>query len=128
MTNDDAQSLGQQVRRRVLGDAYVDTTSQAHDVMLEAFTEFGVEHIWGGVWPRPGLALKERSLITIITLAAMGRLRYLHIHLQGALNVGWTSDELREAFLHMAAYAGFPAASDALVVLGDVVREREAAR
>ena len=119
-----SQATGAQVRRKVLGDAYVDRTDQERDPFLAPFYQLAIDHAWGGVWTRPDLGLKERSLVTVSALAALGRLHELRIHLGGALNNGWTPEELREACLQTAAYAGFPAALDAVKVLSEVVTKR----
>ena len=108
---------GASVRREVLGDAYVDRTAQSGDPLLRPFFDSGIEHVWGGLWNRPGLELKQRSLVVVATLTATGRLHELRIHLRGALNLGWTPDELREALLQIGGYAGYPAAIEALRVL-----------
>jgi 4-carboxymuconolactone decarboxylase len=120
MTQDSSRPTGAQIRRQVLGSGYVDRTAQSGDPFLTAFFEAGTEHIWGGLWNRPGLELKYRSLVVVSTLAATGHLHELRTHLRGALNLGWTVDELREALLQIGGYAGFPAAVEALRVLSDV--------
>ena len=74
----------------------------------------------------PGFEIEQRSLVTVTTLAALGREAQLHTHLHGALNLGWTQAQLEEVFLHLAHYARWPAAVTALTVLGNVVTEREA--
>jgi 4-carboxymuconolactone decarboxylase len=109
------------VRRQVLGDAYVDRTSQIQDPLLQPFFQAGIDHVWGGLWNRPGLELKFRSLVVVAALTALGRPHELRIHLRGALNLGWTPEELREALLQIGGYAGFPAALDALRVLTEIV-------
>jgi alkylhydroperoxidase/carboxymuconolactone decarboxylase family protein YurZ len=119
MAHDDRPS-GAQIRRRVLGDAYVDRTAQG-DPFLAPFFEAGTEHIWGGLWNRPGLDLKYRSLVVVSALAATGHLHELRTHLRGALNLGWSGEELREALLQIAGYAGFPAAVEALRVLSELL-------
>ena len=121
---DTTRPSGTIIRRRVLGDAYVDRVAQSGDPFLAPFFEAGTEHIWGGLWNRPGLDLKFRSLVVVSALAATGRLHELRTHLRGALNLGWTADELREALLQIAGYAGFPASLEALRVLSDTLRER----
>ena len=121
MTHDSRPS-GASIRRQVLGDEYVDRVAQQGDPFLAPFFEAGTAHVWGGLWNRPGLDLKYRSLVVVSTLAATGRLHELQTHLRGALNLGWTAEELREALLQIAGYAGFPAAIEALRVLSDVVR------
>ena len=112
---------GAEVRRHVLGPSYVDRTAQG-DPFLAPFFEAGTEHIWGGLWNRPGLDLKYRSLVVVSTLAATGHLHELQTHLRGALNLGWTGDELREALLQVGGYAGFPAAVEALRVLSELLK------
>ena len=113
----EARPSGATIRRRVLGDAYVDRVAQSGDPFLAPFFESGIEHVWGGLWNRPGLELKFRSLVVVSTLAATGRHHELRTHLRGALNLGWTPEELREALLQVGGYAGYPAAIEALRVL-----------
>ena len=91
--------------------------------LLAPFFELGTEHVWGGLWARPGLEVKYRSLVVISVLASLGRMHELRSHTRGALNVGWTPEELREAFLQLGGYAGYPAAVDALRVLSEVIKE-----
>lgn len=70
-----------------------------------------VEFAFGDIYSRPGLSLRDRELITVAMLAAMGaREPQLDVHLRGAVNVGVTIEELREVIIHVAPYAGFPAA------------------
>jgi 4-carboxymuconolactone decarboxylase len=116
---------GASIRRRVLGDTHVDRVAQSGDPFLAPFFEAGTEHIWGGLWNRPGLELKYRSLVVVSTLAATGHLHELRTHLRGALNLGWTADELREALLQIGGYAGFPAAVEALRILSETVSNTE---
>jgi len=119
---------GAAMRRAVMGDAYVDREAQARDPFITPFFDLGTEHVWGGLWNRPGLEPRYRSLVVVTTLAVLGRTHELRGHLRGALNVGWTPEELREACLQVGGYAGYPAALDALRTLAEVVREREADR
>ena len=114
-----------EVRRRVLGAAWVDRTGREEDPILAPIWSYSIEHAWGAVWVRPGLSLKQRSLITVSALTALARRDELRLHLRGGLNTGWTPVELREICLHVAAYAGVPTAITALHVLSEVVRERE---
>ena len=97
------------------------------DPFLAPFFEAAVEHVWGGLWNRPGLELKYRSLVTVSALAATGHTEELKPHLRGALNLGWTADELREALLQTAGYVGFSAAHEALDVLSAIVTQAASA-
>jgi 4-carboxymuconolactone decarboxylase len=114
---------GAQIRRQVVGADYVDRTAREVDPFIAPFFELGTEHVWGGLWARPGLELKYRSLVVITVLASLGRMHELRTHLRGALNLGWTPEELREAFLQLGGYAGYPAAIEALRVLAEVKQE-----
>ena len=114
---------GAKVRRQVVGAAHIDRIAREGDPFLAPFFELGTEHVWGGLWARPGLEVKYRSLVVISVLAALGRMHELRSHTRGALNVGWTPDELREAFLQLGGYAGYPAAVEALRVLSEVMKE-----
>lgn len=103
---------GEAMRRRVLGDAYVDRNlgsgSEPTDFQ-RLLTEFG----WGTVWSRPQLEPRIRSMITVAMLIALNRPHELETHLRGALRNGVTELELREQIVHSILYCGFPAAVDA---------------
>jgi len=89
---------------------------------------FIIEFGFGDIYTRPGLDLVQRELITVAALAAMGTaVPQLKVHVHGLLNVGGTRDQLVEALIHVAAYAGFPAAINALLAAKDVLAEREQA-
>jgi 4-carboxymuconolactone decarboxylase len=121
----DTRPSGASIRQRVFGEASVQRTATAPaDPFLAPFFETAIEHVWGGVWNRPGLELKYRSLVVVSVLAAIGQTEELRPHLRGALNLGWTADELREALLQTSGYAGFPAAHEALRVLSEIVTPR----
>ncbi len=92
----DTRPSGASIRQRVFGEANGQRTARG-DPFLAPFFETAVEHVWGGVWNRPGLDLKYRSLVVVSVLAATGHNEELKTHLRGALNLGWTVDELREA-------------------------------
>ena len=85
-----------------------------------------VEYAFGDVYSRPGLSLKDRELITIAALAAKGGCEpQLKVHVHGALNVGWTREEIVETFVQISVYAGFPAALNAIFAAKAVFAERE---
>ena len=96
----EARPSGASIRQRVVGE--VQRTAPS-DPFLPPFFETAIEHVWGRVWNRPGLELKYRSLVVVSVLAATGHHEELKTHLRGALNLGWTVDELREALLQTAA-------------------------
>ncbi len=116
----EARPSGASIRERVVGKP----TAQG-DPFLAPFFEAAIEHVWGGLWNRPGLDLKYRSLVVVAALAATGHREELKAHLRGALNLGWTVDELREALLQIGGYAGFSAAHEALDVLSQIVTQAQ---
>src|SRR2546428_4478556 len=101
------------VRKLVLGAEYV-ARAEANKTDFDAdFQRYITESAWGAVWARPGLDLRARSLITIAILAALGRRDELALHLRASRRTGATSDEVAEALMHVAVYAGVPAANAA---------------
>src|SRR5256712_3642016 len=115
----DTRPSGASIRQRVGGEANVQRTAPG-DPFLAPFFETGIEHVWGGVWNRPGLELKYRSLVVVSVLAATGHTGELKTHLRGALPLGWTVDELGEALLQTGPFAGFSPANEALQALSAV--------
>ena len=108
--------VGMRVRREVLGDAHVDR-AQARQTSLDAdFQRLITEMAWGTLWARPDLDRRTRSLITIAILAALGRADELALHVRATANTGVTRSEIAEALLHVAIYAGVPAANSAFAI------------
>ena len=87
--------------------------------------KYTIEFAFGDIYPRTGLDLKSRELATVAALTAMGScLPQLNVHINGALNVGCTPQEVTEVIIQMAVYAGFPAALNAMQVAKEVFIER----
>jgi len=114
---------GLAMRRRVLGDAYVDAA-------LDGATEFNwpmqklvTEYCWGEIWNRPGLSLRDRSLLNLGMISALNRNQELRGHVRGALNNGLTPNEIAEIFLQVAIYCGVPAAIDSFRTAQPVIDE-----
>lgn len=107
---------GQRVRREVLGDEHVDRALAGASSLDRAFQRFITEMAWGGVWARPELDRRTRSLVTIAILAALGRHEELALHLRASQRIGVSPSEISEALLHVAVYAGVPAANTAFTV------------
>lgn len=112
---------GMRVRREVLGDAHVDRATDSAGLDAD-FQRWITENAWGGVWARPHLDRRTKSLLTISILAALGR-DELELHVRAAKNTGTTPEDIAEALLHVGVYAGVPAANQAFKiakrVLGD---------
>ncbi|WP_422417234.1 carboxymuconolactone decarboxylase family protein [Pseudomonas sp. GZD-222] len=117
----DTTKTGEQVRRQVMGDAFVDRALGNATEFTQPLQVFVNEHAWGSVWSREGLPLKTRSLITLAALTALKCPQELKGHVRGALNNGCTVEEIREALLHCAVYAGVPAAIDAFRAAQEVI-------
>ena len=117
----DARKPGVQVRREVMGDAFVDRALGNATEFTQPLQDFVNEHAWGGVWNREGLDRKTRSLITLAALTALKCPQELKGHVRGALNNGCSVEEIREALLHCAVYAGVPAAIDAFRAAQEVI-------
>ena len=116
---------GMQMRRAVLGAEYVDRVMAAQTAFDAPFQRFVTEVAWGSVWAREELDLRTRSLVTIALLAALGRWEQLEGHLRASRNTGATPEEIREALLHVAVYAGVPAANTAFALARKVLAEGE---
>ncbi len=118
---DARQAFGMQVRRSVLGDEHVDAAVANTTPWDEAFQEYITGSAWADVWGRPGLAKPERSLVTIALLAALGHERELEMHLRAARRTGAQPEDIVEVLLHVALYAGVPAANVAFGVFKRVM-------
>jgi 4-carboxymuconolactone decarboxylase len=128
MTDSDRYRQGAEIRRRLLGDDWVERARRTTyaDPIMQKFIDVATEAVFGTLWTRPGLDLKTRTLITVIADAATGRQEELAIHLRMARRQGWTEDELTEALLHLIGYVGAPLARDALLVASRVFKEMRA--
>lgn len=122
----DNYDKGLQARREVMGDAFVDRALGNASEFTQPLQDFVNEHAWGGVWTRGGLDRKTRSLITLAALTALKCPQELKGHVRGALNNGCTVEEIREALLHCAVYAGVPAAIDAFRAAQEVIEAHQA--
>lgn len=112
---------GEPTRRAVLGDAHVDRATAHTSEFTAPFQDFLTRYAWGEVWTRPGLSRRDRSLITLAVLAALGDEHELAMHVRGALHNGASPEEIREVLLHTAVYAGLPRANRAFAIADDVL-------
>ena len=114
---------GMTARRRVLGDAHVDRAEAAKTAFDEPFQALITEAAWGHVWSRPDWSKRERSIVTIALLAALGQDEEVAIHVRATANTGATPADIREALLHVAIYAGVPAANHAFKIVKNTYKE-----
>ncbi len=121
--SDDRRATGDRTRREVLGDAYVDRARDNATDFDQPFQAMITEAAWGHVWSRPDISKRERSMITIALLAALGHYDELAMHVRATTNTGASANDVREALLHVAIYAGVPAANRALKVAKQALAE-----
>jgi 4-carboxymuconolactone decarboxylase len=107
---------GARVRREVLGEEHVQRSLERASEFTRPMQEFVTEFCWGAVWSRPGLSRRDRSLVNLGMLAALGRSHELGVHVRGAISNGCTREEIQEALLQVAVYAGVPAGMEAFRV------------
>ena len=114
---------GMATRRAVLGDAHVDRAEAGKSAFDEPFQDLITEAAWGHVWSRPNWTRRERSMVTIALLAALGHDEEVAMHVRATANTGATPEDLREAMLHVAIYAGVPAANRAIKIVKKTLEE-----
>lgn len=120
---------GLAVRTAVLGRAYVERSRQRATPFTEDWQTFITQYAWGDIWTRPGLNHKTRSMLTIAILAALGQEEELKLHVRATRNTGVSRDEVKEILMHLAVYAGVPAANTAFAQAREVFEamDKEAA-
>jgi 3-oxoadipate enol-lactonase/4-carboxymuconolactone decarboxylase len=116
---------GETVRREVLGDAHVDRSFAAATDLTREFQDFITAYAWGGVWTRPGLDRRSRSIITLTALVGGGHQEELALHMRAARRHGLSWDEIKEVLLQTAIYCGVPAANTAFRVAQSVRDEED---
>ncbi len=114
---------GMATRRRVLGDAHVDRAEAKKTDFDKAFQELITEAAWGHVWSRDTISMRERSMMTLALLAGLGNFEELALHTRATVNTGASRDDIMEAMLHVAIYAGVPRANHAIKVIKSVFEE-----
>lgn len=105
---------GMATRRSVLGEAYVDKKQAAMTDFEKPFQDLITEAAWGHVWSRPNWDKRQRSIVTIALLAALGHYDEMVMHIEATARTGATEDDIREILLHVAIYAGVPCANHAM--------------
>lgn len=118
---------GRAIRAKLLGSQAVEQMAKTvyDDPIMQKFGDYASEAVFGMLWGRPGLDLKTRALICVVSDTATHAWPELKIHLRMARNMGWTEEELSEALLHMGGYVGLPAVREALLVAKELFREMQ---
>ncbi len=120
MTESTRYEEGLAVRRSVLGEDHVTRATAGVTAFDADFQRFITEGAWGSVWSRPNFTKRERSIVTLSLLAALGHHEELALHLRATRNTGASSEDIAEAMLHVAVYAGVPAANSAIRIAKQV--------
>jgi len=125
MSESETYRRGAELRRKLLGDDFVERVNRTayNDPVMRKFIDVATETVFGALWTRPGLDLKTRTLVCVVSDAATGRYPELAIHVRMALRQGWTEEELTEVLLHLSGYVGVPIIREAMLVAKDVFAE-----
>ena len=119
---DDRRAAGREVQGQLWPATLTAPTGQFPAAKLAPeFYDDVLQHAFGTIWTRPGLPTRDRSMVTVAVLAALGHTDELKAHLNGALNVGLSKEELVEVLMHVSIYAGVPAAGAALRAAAEVM-------
>ena len=112
----DRYKTGMSTRRSVLGDAHVDRAEASKSAFDEPFQTMITEGAWGTLWADDTISKRERSMLTLALLAATGNFEEIPMHVRATANTGATPQEVLQAFMHVAVYAGVPKANQAIKV------------
>lgn len=121
--NEDAFQRGLETRRAVLGADYVDGSLSRADDFDMAMQRLTTEYCWDGIWNRPGLDRRTRSMLNLAMITALNRPHELKLHVRGAITNGLTKADIQEVFLQAAIYCGVPAAIDSFRAAKEVFKE-----
>ena len=123
----DKYKTGMAVRRSVLGDVHVDKAEAAKTPFDQEFQTLITEGTWGTVWASDGIGTRERSMLTLALLAALGNFEEIPMHIRATARTGASKQDVLEAFQHVAIYAGVPRANQALKLAKQTYAEMELA-
>ena len=119
-------AAGMAVRRRILGDAHVDRAEASKTDFDAPFQDLITEAAWGRVWSDDTIPDRERSMLTLALLAATGNFAEIPMHIRATARTGASREDVMQAFLHVAVYAGVPAANRAIQLAKETFAEMEA--
>jgi len=123
--SNDRYAAGMAVRRKILGDAHVDRAEAAKTALDEPFQTLITETAWGNVWASDGVSDRERSMLTLALLAALGNFDEIPMHIRATARTGASKTDVLEAFQHVAVYAGVPRANHALKLAKETYAEMD---
>lgn len=123
----DRFAKGMSVRRQVLGDAHVDRAEAAKTAFDAPFQTMITETAWGTLWADETISQRERSMLTLALLAALGNFDEIPMHIRAATRTGASPSDIMQAFMHVAIYAGVPRANHAIKLAKQTFAEMETA-
>ena len=123
----DRYEKGVATRRSVLGDAHVDRVEAAKSSFDEPFQTMITEGAWGTLWADDTISKRDRSMLTLALLAATGNFEEIPMHVRATANTGAAPQDVLQAFMHVAVYAGVPKANHAIKLAKQTYQEMEAA-
>lgn len=125
MSNSKLYEEGLKIRREVLGSEWVDPQMEraSKEPFTKAIQDMVTEYCWGYGWTREGLSKRDRSIMNLVMLTALGKMTEFKGHVRGAINNGLTANEIKEILIHATIYCGVPAGVDAFRNAGEVLRE-----
>ena len=122
----DRHGIGMTVRREVLGDAHVDRAEAQKTDFDRPFQDLITDAAWGTVWASDGISRRERSMLTLALLAAMGNWDEIPMHIRATARTGASPRDVLESFQHVAIYCGVPKANHALKIAKQTYAEMQA--
>jgi 4-carboxymuconolactone decarboxylase len=120
---DDRKQIGRKMLEEMLGAEQASETFEHWRNISPEFDDYVTGFVFGEIWDRPGIDRKTKSLLTIAVTAALGRPRALDLNIRMAQSNGATRQEIAEALLHIAPYAGFPACWEGLAAAAAVFKK-----
>ena len=118
--------IGLEQLKAIDGEAGLNVIESLKDICPD-LARYTIEYPFGDIYARPALDIKSREIATVAALTALGHCQpQLKVHLNAALNVGCTENEIKEVILQMSVYAGFPSALNGMFAFKDVLSERQA--
>ncbi|WP_417770650.1 4-carboxymuconolactone decarboxylase [Stappia sp.] len=122
----DRFDTGMKTRRAVLGDEHVDRAEAARTDFDTPFQTLITEGAWGTLWSDPAISLRDRSMLTLALLAATGNFDEIPMHIRATARTGASREDVIQAFMHVAVYAGVPRANHAIKLAKATYAEMEA--
>ena len=124
MDNKEQHARGMSVRRKVLGNAWVDKQNAAKTAFSDDFQDMITRNVWGEIWTRPHYDERTRRVLVIGTMMALGAWDEFKLHVRAALTEGgFTADDIKEIILQQSVYCGAPAGNHAFKEAGEIIKE-----